>query len=485
MALNFLDLLAQGAAALGPVGGNRAAPQPIPQIDPGASAYAPRQTFDEAFADFPAPSVQSAGDPEVNNILASLGSQPVAQPVSSADVAGATAGVKAPANIEARSPRERASLLDIIGGIADSVASVGGAQPLYRMNLDAATERERAINLDAMRRQQFEMQQRQGEQGLQAGELEIADTERARLADVVAAAAGSDDPAAVFGTLAQQAGIPPDKAAAIGQALQANPEMAGALAQSLGFRAPSQGSQAKELQVYQLLAENDPDAAAAYLQNLSDPNSLTPYQQAQLGISMAGLGLRQDQFAEGVRQFDVKQEAAGSGGANLTPTQRGNVQQKLKALPTITTQLARVKELAIEMEQNGTFARGAVAGLLPGQVAGGNAETFDRATDLLRQQMRQLLRTPGEGSMSDYETRLASATIPSRWGSDEARAESIRNLEVLIGGLQTGYADMLGTPAPKAERSARSGAAPSRAPVDPERARRAAAIAAERKRRGL
>lgn len=439
-------------------------PRAIPSIDPttglpvdgpivsdptgalGISPPAPSMTFDEAFAPYQMDASnnalanilgggfnpQAAGPPE--NLLEGTPYDPAMQQPA------------APAAAPSRAPRDRKSLLDIIGGVADTVASVGGATPLYRTNLDAAAERQRQVDLDEMRKQQFEQQQRLGEQQLQVGDIGIANDERSRIGGALASVIGSDNPAAVFGAVAGQSGISPEKAAAISAALQSGVDPA-RLAQSFGYAPQAQGSLPKEVQIYRMLQAENPELAPAYLQSLTNPNAMNEYQAGQLQLGLARLGLQQDQFEESQRQFDVKQ-AGGGEGADLTPTQRGNVRQKLQQLPVISQQLARVKELAQQMEQEGTSARGKVLGLIPGQIAGGTAEEFDKALALLTSQMRQLTRTPGEGSMSDYESRLAAATVPSRWGSDQGRAESIRNIEVLLGGLQSGYTDMLGTPAP-------------------------------------
>ena len=285
---NIFDFLAQGTAPLRPTQidpslFNRP-PVIRPQTDLGVRPIEPTQLD--------------------NNFLASLAQAPQIEAAPS------------------RAPRERKSLLDIIGGIADTVATVGGADPLYSMNRDAATERQRQVDLDEMRRQQHEMGQRLGgqqyqigEQGLQAGALDIQNDERTRIGETLASVAGSKDPAALWGQIAQQTGLPPDKAAAIGAALQQGVDPA-RLAQSFGYAPKAQGSLSKEIQIYKMLKSENPDLAPAYLQSLTQPDSMSPYQQAQLQIGLAGLGLRQDQFAENQYQFDTKQAGGGSAGSN-------------------------------------------------------------------------------------------------------------------------------------------------------------------------
>ena len=354
-----------------------------------------------------------------------------------------------PETSSAEAPRSRRSFLDTVGRISDVLAKVGGAEALYQPTLDANTARMQKVDLDTMQKQLLQQQ-------VLAGGLGIEDTQRARLGQALGGLAGipADQIASVWPQLAQQAGIAPDKAAQLGQLFQQNPAMVGSLAKSFGYKTEQQGSLPASIQNYamyqRILAEQGEDAANQFMR-FAQPEMevIKPYQQAQLSMDEREFrrqqikDRREDRRAE--RELGLKEAKAEAGGADLTPTQRGTVRQKLQLLPEINKQVARVKQLAGEMSRDGTFARGAVGGLLPGAVAGGKAEQFDKAMGLLRKSILTLTRVPGVGSMSDYESRLDEQAIPSRWGSDAGRTESLQNLESLIGSLQSGYKEMLGS----------------------------------------
>ena len=138
---------------------------------------------------------------------------------------------------QSRSPRDRRSIIDIIGGIADTVATVGGAPALYQTNLDAQQQREwmrddremamedrdRGIDLDALNRRILE-------QRLSAGDIEIGDAQRQMLGQAanglqtVFGKHGPEGVARAWPLLAQQLQIPPERAQQIGQALMERPE---------------------------------------------------------------------------------------------------------------------------------------------------------------------------------------------------------------------------------------------------------------------
>lgn len=196
---------------------------------------------------------------------------------------------QAPQQPMPEAPRARRSVLDTVGRISDVIARVGGAEAMYQPGIDAREDRTRQIDLDEMRRKLSEQQ-------IQAGDIGIQDTQRQRLGQALGAIAGNPDAISMWPQIAAQAGIPEEQAAQIGGLLTQRPEMAGPLASSFGYAPQNQGSQAKELQIYSLLNKNSPEMAQMYLKNLTNPDSLTPYQQAQLGISLKGLDLNREKF---------------------------------------------------------------------------------------------------------------------------------------------------------------------------------------------
>lgn len=115
------------------------------------------------------------------------------------------------------------------------------------------------------------------------------------------------------------------------------------------------------------------------------------------------------------------------------------VRQKLNALKPIENQIARVEKAMEAAESDGW------TGIVGGRVPGGwdaESNTFDKSVQLLATLVRQLTRTPGEGAMSDYESKLAQMTLPSRTDTPEGRREALAGLRELISGIRSGYEEM-------------------------------------------
>jgi hypothetical protein len=125
-------------------------------------------------------------------------------------------------------PRKRLSVFDIIGRLADTVATVGGSQPMYQPTLDAIRERESQVDLDALRRRLTVAQ-------VGEAEMEPQLAARKRLGTALGALANNPDAAALWPSIAEQAGITdPQQIAAIGAQLAQNPNSAGIFAKALG-----------------------------------------------------------------------------------------------------------------------------------------------------------------------------------------------------------------------------------------------------------
>jgi hypothetical protein len=132
----------------------------------------------------------------------------------------------------------------------------------------------------------------------------------------------------------------------------------------------------------------------------------------------------------------------------LTGKQRENATTKLASLTAIETQLNRVEELIPALEKGGWT--GYLGGLVPGALDK-ESDAYDAALATLTSLTRQLTRTPGEGSMSDYETRLAAAIPPGRRMGPEGRDESILAMRALIKATRDGYQELLSDGAPQGQ----------------------------------
>lgn len=362
----------------------------------------------------------------------------------------------------------RGSALDIIGRLADTVATVGGADALYQPTLNAQEDRERAI---AQADLNNDWQEKFNQQKYGAGEEALGTAQRGRIGDVLAAVAGAEDPNAAWGMLADATGLPPEKAAQVGALLKSNPAMASRLATAFGYTPAAQGSAPREVQLYQLAKAENPNLKFSdFLTTLeTTKDALTPYQKAQLE---GAAETRRDNRQFRQDSINVRREAAAAkasasgvagGGVEMTKQQRGNVNMKLRTLPNIERQLAEVERLGRDLDG---YNSGFVAGRIPGGL-NAKADAYDKAVSNLQAQIRQVTRTPGEGSMSDYETRLNSATLPDRTSTGAGRAQSISDLRALIGGIKTGYEEMIGTPAAAPARPARKAPPPRRSTPAP------------------
>ena len=72
-----------------------------------------------------------------------------------------------------------------------------------------------------------------------------------------------------------------------------------------------------------------------------------------------------------------------------------------------------------------------------------SARAYDGALAALQSTVRQLTRTPGEGAMSDFESRIAMAQLPGRVDPSGVIDQKITQLEDLANIVEQGYSDML------------------------------------------
>lgn len=342
--------------------------------------------------------------------------------------------------------RPRLSALDIIGGLSDAVAEMGGAGAGYQPGLDARAARERSIVEQQQKDQIFQQQLAQNQQKFQMNDEASAEVQRGRLGDALAAVSSSENPLETWASIADATGLPPEKAQMVSAALTKNPGMAAQLATAFGYTPPAAGSAPREVQLYQIAKKENPNLKfEEFLTSIAE-KPLTEYQRGQLGLRERQIGQAYELGRE--RNAVARQRATASGtstdGVEMTKAQRGNVNMKLRTLPNIERQLTEVERLAGEL---GDLNSGFVAGRLPGGLSA-SANAYDKAVANLRTQIRQLTRTPGEGSISDWEGQLNELTLPGRADTPEGRAQALKDMRALVQGIRTGYQEMIGTPAP-------------------------------------
>lgn len=145
----------------------------------------------------------------------------------------------------------------------------------------------------------------------------------------------------------------------------------------------------------------------------------------------------------------------------LGPKQVAAAKEKLQVVQVLRMQLANLKE---ERDKLGTYSQGIIAGRNPLSEAGSN---YDKALAALQTTIRQLTRTPGEGAMSDYESRMAQAQLPSRADFPSSIDQGISQIEDLANVLETGYSGMLGGDSPTTAPPPPAPPAPVRLKYDP------------------
>lgn len=147
-----------------------------------------------------------------------------------------------------QAPRTRRSFLDTLGGISDVLARVGGAEAMYQPTLDARHDREMA--------DQFNTQK------LTLGNFEVGDKGNQRAAQALlglkAIQKGGGDINTAWPLLAQNAGIPADRAAQLADIFGQHPEALDGVIASLG------GQQSQEFGLQPFFAQDDSGNLVAY-----------------------------------------------------------------------------------------------------------------------------------------------------------------------------------------------------------------------------
>lgn len=144
----------------------------------------------------------------------------------------------------------------------------------------------------------------------------------------------------------------------------------------------------------------------------------------------------------GATPEQLKQMVMGeSGGGKPSATQiklANTAKAKLIDLTAIDNQLAKVEQTFAPL-QNSYSAGPLIGGMIPSE----EGKRFDAAVSLLQGMVRKLTRTPGEGAMSDYETKLAQLANPSRSEYESVTADQIQQLRALIKTTREGYEALL------------------------------------------
>lgn len=147
------------------------------------------------------------------------------------------------------------------------------------------------------------------------------------------------------------------------------------------------------------------------------------------------LTLEKDKFKEAVRKTAVSEEIA-----RLPRAIKNKVDGKLVTVRLAKKQLENLQGAWKDIK--GGITAGA---FLQGRIPSKLGKLFDKRAATLRQTIRQLSRTPGEGSMSDWEGRLAMEQIPDRINWELVTEDQIKNMFDLVELIENGYTAMLNT----------------------------------------
>lgn len=351
-------------------------------------------------------------------------------------------------------PRQRMSTVDIIGRIADTFAKVGGADPLYQANVDAANERQRQKTDDSWT-EKFNVQK------LQAGENELQDAKVSRYGQ---AARGLN---AVF----QQSGIPgvqkawpvaakllgfnDDEAAYFGQQLADDPEAA-LMAIDEGLNG-AKGSQPKEVTIYKMLQRQDPtgEKAKAYLEQVSK-GEMNPYQAAQIDLGRAKMesgerlaGQRIQVQREGIasRERTARIKAKGKDkGATIEPGAAENFRSITGEMRKAYDNLHRSGATVDPNQGAGTnitarLRSSGVGQLVEGALGTSDQTERDKITGARPALMQAIVKATGMSSKqidsnAEMKMMLQQATDPTM--SYPANMTALKRLESMVTNLSKG-----------------------------------------------
>jgi hypothetical protein len=141
---------------------------------------------------------------------------------------------------------------------------------------------------------------------------------------------------------------------------------------------------------------------------------------------------------------------------------------KLNAIKLARQQLGAVKDAFDKGVGGGMNAFGPTQGWMPTEAG----QMFDKRVDTMRDTLTSITRTPGIGSMSDFETKLGQRKMPARSDREAITADNLQQLDNMLAFYENGYNDLLsgGTqggaqPAAPAQPAAATPAHPAGAPV--------------------
>lgn len=152
---------------------------------------------------------------------------------------------------------------------------------------------------------------------------------------------------------------------------------------------------------------------------------------------------RRIQIAQQMGATPEEQRRMVIGGSSARDAQRisakdaTTARQKVTQIQAARNQLRSARQ-AFEKIKN-SFSAGLGGDYLPTP----EGQAFDRAVRNLAPLITAVTRVPGVGAMSDYESRLQEASLPSRGTYENVTLQQFQDLENLLNTVEGGYKDLL------------------------------------------
>ncbi|PTW45586.1 hypothetical protein C8J25_107271 [Sphingomonas faeni] len=181
----------------------------------------------------------------------------------------------------------------------------------------------------------------------------------------------------------------------------------------------------------------DPRAAAMFYHGGPDRSIWGPKTQAYgdravRSLTTQAVGQQPINRAPQIVQQGVAKPPAGSQPKPLSEKDMGIARTKLAQSQRLKAQIVQLQQLDPEggalsgarPSSSAGIYGGVIGGRVSGALVGGDTDRFDTLVSNIRNTITAVTRVPGIGSQSDYEARLAAATMPERTRSASGRAQA-------------------------------------------------------------
>jgi len=362
--------------------------------------------------------------------------------------ANVLAGLRNPAQAEAPAApvqgtpgRRRISLLDALGGVADTLAEFGGSNAGYREGVQRREARE-AEAIDQSWKEKFNQQKlKAGENELDQGRFERFGTAAKGLGFVMQRS-GLPGVQKAFPLIAQQMGMDPDEQAIFAASLQEDPEGTIGIFEAINAAPENAGSKPKELAIYEMLNKKNPELAGQYLERVA--SGMSEYQEGQLGLG-------RDKLTSAERIARIRASTPRGGTSRAAAPKKGGTPQvdpgTLALALGVTGELRDIYErldasgASVNPNRSaasniGARVRSSGIGQLVEGALGTEAQTErDRIAGIRPNLIRRISEATGMtasqmNSDKDMQLLLDQVTDPTR--STQANLDAIARLETLI-----------------------------------------------------